>query len=141
MTWQAEAIKASDMTLGDIAQRMRCAFPKTSKAALSLAQRPAETGISFTAAANRALAAVLGVARPRRDRRRCPIRVQARLTEADARALNAARKTMGHKTINDALVCAIRWYIAEAKKRAAVDVAASHDGKANYYTSSIRAGG
>lgn len=130
MTWQAEAIKDADMTLGEIAQRMRCAFPKTSKAALSLAQRPTETGISFTAAANRVLAAVLGVQAPRRDRRRCPVRVQARLTEADARALNAARKVMGHATVNDALVYAVKWYVAEAKKRAAVDAATSHDGRA-----------
>lgn len=46
--------------------------------------------------------------------------------------LNKARRAMGHRTINDALIYALRWYIAEAKRKVAVDVAASHDDKANY---------
>lgn len=131
MTWQAEAIKASGKTTREIASELKPAFPSISAAAVSLAMRPAKTGVTFIGACNKLLSVVTGVVRPRRDNRRCPIRIQARLTKADAAAFNKARKVMGHKTVNDALVYALRWYIAEAKKRAAVDVAASHDGKTN----------
>ena len=131
MTWQAEAIKASGKTTREIANALKPAFPSISAAAVSLAMRPATTGITFIGACNKLLTVVTGVVRPRRDNRRCPIRIQARLTKADAEAFNRARRALGHRTVNDALVYALHWYIAEAKKRAAVDAGTSHDGKAN----------
>lgn len=132
MTWQTEAIKAAGLTVGETADRLRVSWPKMTKAALSYALRPSETGVTLLSSVNRALEVLTGWKRPRRDNRRCPVRIQARLTKADAAAFNAARKTMGHRTINDALIYALRWYIAEAKRKVAVDVAASHDDKANY---------
>lgn len=132
MTWQTEAIKAAGLTVGETADRLRVSWPKMTKAALSYALRPSETGVTLLSSVNRALEVLTGWKRPRRDKRRCPVRIQARLTKADAAAFNAARKTMGHRTINDALIYALRWYIAEAKRKVAVDVAASHDDKANY---------
>ena len=129
MTWQTEAIKAAGLTVGETADRLKVTWPKMTKAALSYALRPSETGVTLLGSVNRVLEVLTGWKRPRRDNRRCPVRIQARLTKADAAAFNAARKTMGHRTINDALVFALRWYIAEAKRKAAVDVAASHDGK------------
>ena len=132
MGWQAEAIKAAGLTVGEAADRLRVSWPKLNKAALSYALRPSETGVTLLGSVNRALEVLTGWKRPRRDNRRCPVRIQARLTKADAAAFNAARKTMGHRTINDALIYALRWYIAEAKRKVAVDVAASHDDKANY---------
>lgn len=131
MTWQAEAIKASGKTTREIASELKPAFPSISAAAVSLAMRPTKTGVTFLGACNKLLSVVTGIARPRRDNRRCPVRIQARLTKADAAAFNKARKVMGHKTVNDALVYALRWYIAEAKRKVAVGVAASHDDKAN----------
>ena len=106
-------------------------WPKLNKAALSYALRPSETGVTLLGSVSRALEVLTGWKRPRRDNRRCPIRIQARLSKADSVAFNAARKTMGHRTINDALIYALRWYIADAKRKVAVDVAASHDDKAN----------
>lgn len=132
MTWQTEAIKAAGLTVGETADRLRVSWPKMTKAALSYALRPSETGVTLLGSVNRALEVLTGWKRLRRDNRRCPVRIQARLTKADAAAFNAARKTMGHRTINDALIYALRWYIAEAKRKVAVDVAASHDDKANY---------
>lgn len=132
MGWQAEAIKAAGLTVGEAADRLRVSWPKLNKAALSYALRPSETGVTLLGSVNRALEVLTGWKRPRRDNRRCPVRIQARLTKADAAAFNAARKTMGHRTVNDALIYALRWYIAEAKRKVAVDVAASHDDKANY---------
>lgn len=139
MTWQAEAIKAAGLTVGEAADRLRVSWPKLNKAALSYALRPSETGVTLLGSVSRALEVLTGWKRPRRDNRRCPVRIQARLSKADSEAFNKARRVFGHKTINDALVYALRWYIAEAKRKVAVDVAASHDDKANYYTSSIRA--
>ena len=132
MGWQAEAIKAAGLTVGEAADRLRVSWPKLNKAALSYALRPSETGVTLLGSVSRALEVLTGWKRPRRDNRRCPIRIQARLNKADAAAFNAARKTLGHRTINDALIYALRWYIAEAKRKVAVDVAASHDDKANY---------
>ena len=139
MVWQAEAIKSAGLTVGEAAERLRVSWPKLNKAALSYALRPSETGVTLLGSVSRALEVLTGWKRPRRDNRRCPVRIQARLSKADSEAFNKARGVFGHKTINDALVYALRWYIAEAKRKVAVDVAASHDDKANYYTPSIRA--
>lgn len=141
MSWQKDAIAAARLPVRELAQRLKPAFPRISAPAVSVALNPGESGVTFTPSASRAIAAITGYKRPRRDKRRCPVRIQARLTKADAAAFNAARKTMGHRTINDALIYALRWYIAEAKRRAAVDVAASHDGKPYNYEPSIRAEG
>lgn len=141
MTWQTEAIKAAGLTVGETADRLRVSWPKLNKAALSYALRPSETGVTLLGSVNRALEVLTGWKRPRRDNRRCPVRIQARLSKADSEAFNKARRAMGHRTINDALIYALRWYIAEAKRRAAVDVAASHDGKPYNYEPSIRAEG
>lgn len=141
MTWQTEAIKAAGLTVGETADRLRVSWPKMTKAALSYALRPSETGVTLLGSVNRALEVLTGWKRPRRDNRRCPVRIQARLSKADSEAFNKARRAFGHRTANDALVYALRLYIAEAKRKVAVDVAASHDDKANYYTPSIRAEG
>lgn len=141
MSWQKDAIAAARLPVRELAQRLKPAFPRISAPAVSVALNPGESGVTFTPSASKAIAAITGYKRPGRDNRRCPVRIQARLTKADAAAFNAARKTMGHRTINDALIYALRWYIAEAKRRAAVDVAASHDGKPYNYEPSIRAEG
>lgn len=130
MVWQAEAIKSAGLTIGETADRLRVSWPKLNKAALSYALRPSETGVTLLGSVNRALEVLTGWKRPRRDKRRCPVRIQARLTKADAAAFNTARRAFGHKTINDALIYALRWYIAEAKKRAAGAEATATDGKA-----------
>lgn len=132
MTWQTEAIKAAGLTVGETADRLRVSWPKMTKAALSYALRPSETGVTLLSSVNRALEVLTGWKRPRRDKRRCPVRIQARLTEADARLLNRARETMGHATINDALVYALHLYIREAQKKAAGAEATATDGKTKY---------
>lgn len=137
MGWQSEAIKAANISGAELARRMKPAFPAISKAAISLAMRPSETGVTFTPSANKTVAAVTGYARPRQERRRCPVRIQGRITEAQARAFNAARAAMGHTTINDALVYALTQYIAEAKKRAAANSATVRDGTGKYPVTSI----
>lgn len=139
MTWQAEAIKSAGLTVGEAADRLRVSWPKLNKAALSYALRPSETGVTLLGSVNRALEVLTGWKRPRRDNRRCPVRIQARLTEGESAALNNAREVMGHSTANDALRYALRLYIAEAKKRAAGTAGTVTDGKQNYSTPSIRA--
>lgn len=141
MSWQKDAIAAARLPVRELAQRLKPAFPRISAPAVSVALNPGESGVTFTPSASKAIAAITGYKRPRRDNRRCPVRIQARLSNADSEAFNKARRVMGHRTINDALIYALRWYIAEAKRRAAVDVAASHDGKPYNYEPSIRAEG
>ena len=141
MSWQKDAIAAARLPVRELAQRLKPAFPRISAPAVSVALNPGESGVTFTPSASKAIAAITGYKRPRRDNRRCPVRIQARLTKAEAAAFNTARRAFGHRTVNDALVYALRWYIAEAKRRAAVDAATSHDGKPYNYEPSIRAEG
>lgn len=117
MSWQKDAIAAARLPVRELAQRLKPAFPRISAPAVSVALNPGESGVTFTPSASKAIAAITGYKRPRRDNRRCPVRIQARLTKADARLLNKARETMGHATINDALVYALHLYIREAQKR------------------------
>lgn len=141
MSWQKDAIAAARLPVRELAQRLKPAFPRISAPAVSVALNPGESGVTFTPSASKAIAAITGYKRPRRDNRRCPVRIQARLSKADSEAFNKARRAMGHRTINDALIYALHWYIAEAKRRAAVDAATSHDGKQYNYEPSIRAEG
>ena len=141
MSWQKDAIAAARLPVRELAQRLKPAFPRISAPAVSVALNPGESGVTFTPSASKAIAAITGYKRPRRDKRRCPVRIQARLSKADSEAFNKARRAMGHRTINDALIYALHWYIAEAKRRAAVDAATSHDGKPYNYEPSIRAEG
>lgn len=141
MSWQKDAIAAARLPVRELAQRLKPAFPRISAPAVSVALNPGESGVTFTPSASKAIAAITGYKRPRRDKRRCPVRIQARLSKADSAAFNTARRAFGHRTVNDALVYALRWYIAEAKRRAAVDAATSHDGKPYNYEPSIRAEG
>lgn len=137
MSWQKDAIAAARLPVRELAQRLKPAFPRISAPAVSVALNPGESGVTFTPSASKAIAAITGYKRPRRDKRRCPVRIQARLTEADARLLNRARETMGHATINDALVYALHLYIREAQKKAAGAEATATDGKTKYTTAII----
>lgn len=138
MGWQKEAMKQAGMSGAELGRKMQAAFPGASKMTVSVALRPSETGVTFTPSANKVIAALTGYTIPRkRETRRCPVRIQARVTEAQARALNAAKAVMGHATINDALVYALTQYIAEAKKRAAANSTTVRDGTGKYPVTSI----
>lgn len=128
-----EKREAAGLSVRALAYEMQPRFPRMSATVISLAERPAESGVTYIREAVSVLDMITGFVRLRKpDRRRCPVRIQARLTKADAAEFNSARRAMGHTTINDALVYAIRWYIAQGKKRAAVDAGTYHDGKKNY---------
>lgn len=123
------------MTIGELASKMREYYPRMSKAAISLAENSEATGITYTRGARRDVEAVTGYTR---DNRRCPIRIQCRLTEADRDEFNAAREIMGHDTVNEAVICAIHWYIRTAKKVAAAGPDTARDGKRKYPMTSIQ---
>lgn len=131
MTYR-EMREAAGLSVRDVATQLKPQFPRISPAGISYAENSGQSGLTYTRDAAAVLWYITGADKPRvAERRRCPVRIQARLTEGESAALNNAREVMGHRTVNDALIYALRWYIAEAKKRAAVDVAASHDGKTN----------
>lgn len=137
MGWQSEAMRQAGMSYAELGRQMQVVFPKASKVTISMGLRPEETGLTFLRSANKLIAALTGYVLPRKENRRCPVRIQARLTKAQAREFNAARAAMGHKTINDALVYALAHYIAEAKKRAAANSATVRDGTGKYPVTSI----
>ena len=129
----------ANLRIDDVVAQLRARYPRISKAAVSMAENSDATGITYTQSAARDFRAVVGCTR---DNRRCPIRIQCRLTEADRDEFNAAREIMGHDTVNDAVICAIHWYIRTAKKVAAADPGTARDGTGKYPIPSIsREGG
>lgn len=124
----------ANLRIDDVVAQLRTRYPRISKAAVSMAENSDATGITYTQSAARDFRAVVGCTR---DNRRCPIRIQCRLTEADRDEFNAAREIMGHGTVNDAVICAIHWYIRTAKKVAAAGPATAYDGKRKYPMPSI----
>lgn len=131
MSWAKDALSLAGMSYRELAERARKAYPKASKEAISAALRPSLTGVTFTGGLLNLIAVLTGCERPRMENRRCPVRIQARLSNADAAAFNRARRAFGHRTVNDALVYALRWYINQAKIRAAAAAATDLDGKTN----------
>ena len=128
MSWQKDAIAAARLPVRELVQRLKPAFPRISAPAVSVALNPGESGVTFTPSASKAIAAITGYKRPRRDKRRCPIRIQCRLTEADRDEFNRARVIMGHDTVDEAVKCALHWYIRTANKIAAANSATVRDG-------------
>lgn len=125
----------ANLRIDDVVAQLRARYPHISKAAVSMAENSDTTGITYTQSAARDFRAVVGCTR---DNRRCPIRIQCRLTEADRDEFNAAREIMGHDTVNDAVICAIHWYIRTAKKVAAAGPATTRDGKRKYFMTTIQ---
>ena len=139
MTYK-EMREAAGMSVRDVAAQLKLQFPRISPAGVSYAENSGQSGLTYTRDAAAVLRYITGADKSRvAEKRRCPVRIQARLTEAESAALNNAREVMGHSTTNDALRYALRLYIAQAKKRAAGTAGTVADGKANFYTPSIRA--
>lgn len=140
MGWQKEAMKQAGMSGAELGRKMQAAFPGASKMTASVALRPRETGVTFTPSANKVIAALTGYSlTPKRETRKCPERIQCRITRRERTELLEAMKIMGHDTINDAVVCSLRWYIrtAQSAKKAAADPGTARDGTGKYPTYSI----
>ena len=136
MTYR-EMREAAGMSVRALAEQMKPQFPRISPPGISFAENPGESGLTYTREAAAALRIITGVEKARRpERRKCPVRIQARLTESEARSLKAAQVIMGHITINEALRYALRLYIRAAKKRAAGAAGTATDGK-QMYTNAI----
>ena len=102
----------ANLRIDDVVAQLRARYPRISKAAVSMAENSDATGITYTQSAARDFRAVVGCTR---YNRRCPIRIQCRLTEADRDEFNRARVIMGHATVNEAVVFAIKLYIQYAE--------------------------
>lgn len=132
-----EMREAAGMSVRALAEQMKTQFPRISPPGISFAENPGESGLTYTREAAAALRIITGTEKTRRpDRRKCPVRIQARLNDAEARELKTARVIMGHITINEALRYALRLYIRAAKKRAAGAAGTATDGK-QMYTNAI----
>ena len=132
-TTYREIREGAGLSVRALAERMKPQFPRLSPPGISLAENPGESGLTYTREAAAALRTITGIEKPRKtERRKCPVRMQARLTDAEARELKMARVVMGHITINDALRYALRLYIRAAKRKAAGTAGTVTDGKQNY---------
>lgn len=130
---------AAGLSVRDVATQLKPQFPRISPAGVSFAENPGESGLTYTLQAAAVLKSIVGAEKPRLERRKCPIQIQARLTDAEARELRAARVIMGHVTINEATRYALTLYIRAARRKAAGTAGTVADGKQNYSTPSIRA--
>lgn len=136
-SWIKEALAEAGISYRAFAEYLHPAYPKASAPAIAAACNPADTGVTFIGTVSKMAAVLTGRMKPRVERRRCPVRIQARLSNADAAAFNRARKVFGHRTVNDALIYALRWYINQGKIRAAEAAATDPDGTENEPTPSI----
>lgn len=127
-SWVKEALSEAGISYRAFAEYLRPVYPKASASAIAAACNSADTGVTFMDSVFKIAAVLTGRRKPRVECRRCPVRLQVRLTERDARAFNRARRAFGHRTVNEALAYALRWYINEGKIRAAEAVAADLDG-------------
>ena len=136
MTYR-EMREAAGLSTRALAEQLKPQFPRISPPGISYAENPGESGLTYTREAAAVLRTITGVEKPHKmEHRKCPVRIQARLTDAEARELKMARVVMGHITINDALRYALRLYIRAAKKRAAGAAGTATDGK-QMYTNAI----
>lgn len=124
----------ANLRIDDVVAQLRTRYPRISKAAVSMAENSDATGITYSQSAARDFRAVVGCTR---DNRRCPIRIQCRLTEADRDEFNRARVIMGHDTVDEAVKCALHWYIRTANKIAAANSATVRDGTGKCPVTSI----
>ena len=122
------------MSVRALAERMKPQFPRISPPGISFAENPGESGLTYTRESAAVLKSIVGAEKPRLERRKCPIRIQARLTDAEARELRAARVIMGHVTVNEAIRYALTLYIRAARRKAAGTAGTVADGKQNYST-------
>ena len=129
--------EAAGLSVRTLAEQMKPQFPRISASGISYAENPGESGLTYTREGAAALRTITGIEKERRpDRRKCPVRIQARLNDAEARELKTARVIMGHITINEALRYALRLYIRAAKRKAAGAAGTVSDGK-QVYTNAI----
>lgn len=107
-------------------------YPKHSKQAYSLASRPNETGVRFTAEAEKIRRGALG--KPQRDQHRKRYKFMVRVTEERHRRVKQLIEADGYKTVNawlDELIS--RW----EKERAAPAVGATEAAKETMSMGSI----
>lgn len=104
----------ANLTGAELAEGMRPYFPRITKTAISFAENPEATGVCYTPSAASLVRHLTGSTI---ENRSCPYRIQCRLTKADRDEFNSAREIMGHATVNEAAVYAIRWYIHAAWRK------------------------
>lgn len=109
------------MNLTNAASCLAPFFPKTSKAALSLALRPEETGVTLTPKAKRIL---FGAPAPRKR----PCSVKVRVSEEDKAKLHEAMKEYGCETEQDFLAYLIDTVIHNEEAAPSEDEAAFQEG-------------
>ena len=107
---------AAGKSLSELVDALKPTYPKVCKAALSFAENSASTGVTLTSEAD---AVYKALCEPKREHRKAPVRVSGRLTERTSEEFNAAREVMGHATVNEALVYALKWYIRRAQMKSA----------------------
>ena len=104
------------LSLPQMVDELRNAFPKCSKAALSMAENSDQTGVTLTREAD---AIYKELCTNAAENRKCPNRILGRLSDAMKAEFEIARGIMGHATVNEAVVYAVRAYIRHAKGKAA----------------------
>ncbi len=101
---------AAGKSLSELVDALKPTYPKACKAALSFAENSASTGVTLTSEAD---AVYKALCEPKREHRKAPVRVSGRLTERTSEEFTAAREVMGHATVNEAIVYALKTKIKE----------------------------
>lgn len=94
-----------------LAAELKEEFPGINKQIISYIERSESTGAVYSQSCLAAVKRRTGYIEPQRS---CPCRIQGRVKESLKDEFNAAREKMGHSTVDEAVVFAIRLYIEHA---------------------------
>lgn len=95
-----------------LAAELKEEFPGINKQIISYIERSESTGAVYSQSCLAAVKRRTGYVEPQRS---CPCRIQGRVKESLRDEFNAAREKMGHSTVDEAVVFAIRLYIEHAE--------------------------
>lgn len=127
--------KRNGFTCKELAERMKAEFPVANAAGVSLAERPLESGVTYTAEARKLIKEICGY-EPKKDTRKDRATLHCWLPEGTKKAFIEAKTKRGFVTDHDYIIFLIMQDIARIKK-AACSVGAETNGKENISNSII----
>lgn len=131
-----DLLKEAGVTQAQFVERMKPFYPALTKAAVSVAVRPGESGVQFTTDAKKTACAAFGLVEQgvlRRSNRKKPFRITVWLTKERREFLDWALRNYRHETMTDLIGFLIdsEMTISGYKENAANGAATSDDRTAN----------
>ncbi len=109
--------KRNGFTCKELAERMKAEFPVANAAGVSLAERPLESGVTYTSEARKLIKEICGY-EPKKDKRKDSATLHCWLPEGTKKAFIEAKTKRGFVTDHDYIIFLIMQDIARIEKAA-----------------------